>query len=324
MKIYRKGKVYFGWDKSRGCPTFKFFGVSIFHKNKISYKLQGIASTLHELNDRLQRADTLLHEMDGKLLAMDGVLQQQAKHSYQMSYFQREQEKLKNINIPAASNHPAIFQAQKNSLAGKDVVIIATGPTLNQYTTIPDAIHMGVNRAFMQPGVLLDYLIIQDKLDIPDEMLINYRPGKCSKLFGLHYLVPPYSEQMLQQCGAARYYFDAICIGEPKKSMPLDLAHQPFVVYGSTAHVAMQLALWTHPRRIFLVGCDCSLNGYCRAAETGSTQVLPVDLVIEGWKELAKFARDFYPDVEICSINPIGLKGVFHDMTFRDGQLENL
>ena len=35
--------------------------------------------------------------------------------------------------------------------------------------------------------------------------------------------------------------------------------------------------------------------------------------VIDKWKELKEFANAFYPDIEIISINPVGLKGIFID-----------
>ena len=31
------------------------------------------------------------------------------------------------------------------------------------------------------------------------------------------------------------------------------------------------------------------------------------------WKELKEFTNAFYPDIEIISINPVGLKGIFID-----------
>ena len=34
---------------------------------------------------------------------------------------------------------------------------------------------------------------------------------------------------------------------------------------------------------------------------------------MRAWKKLAEFAEANYPDIEIVSINPVGLKGVFQD-----------
>jgi hypothetical protein len=44
-----------------------------------------------------------------------------------------------------------------------------------------------------------------------------------------------------------------------------------------------------------------------------SPNILAKD-IYEGWKDLKKFAQIYYPDTEIISINPVGLKGLFTDV----------
>ena len=39
-----------------------------------------------------------------------------------------------------------------------------------------------------------------------------------------------------------------------------------------------------------------------------------ISLWVKGYQEIKKFAEQLYPDTEIISINPVGLKGVFHNM----------
>lgn len=317
MKIYRKGKVYIGWDKFEHGADFKLFGHTLLRKRdlfgKLHAEMAGVASELQQL-----KALNLAEVLNKQCASLAGGLH------HEMSHIISELEKLKNINIPAAANHPEVFSKYKGCHAGRDVVVVGTGPTLDRYSPIPGAVHIGVNRAYMQPGLDLDYLVIQDRLKVPDESIVNYRSGQCRKFFGVHYLTTPYPEKMVEQCGAERYYFDAVSPQTPGKSFPLDLAHQPFLVFASTIFVAVELALWTHPRRIYVVGCDCSLNGYCRAAETGTEQMLLLDPMIEGWRKFRDFAQAFYPDVEIISINPVGLKGIFRDMSMQEGRLEDI
>ena len=38
------------------------------------------------------------------------------------------------------------------------------------------------------------------------------------------------------------------------------------------------------------------------------------DDVIKLWLKLKKFAKTYYPDTEIISVNPVGLKGIFKDV----------
>ena len=76
----------------------------------------------------------------------------------------------------------------------------------------------------------------------------------------------------------------------------------------SSTFSAMQFALFTNPKRIYLVGCDCS-SGYYDGK--GGNNAAPF---IEVWKELKKFADIYYPETEIISVNPVGLKGLFTDL----------
>ena len=68
------------------------------------------------------------------------------------------------------------------------MVLVAAGPTLDLYTPIPGAIHMGVNRTFQARQLELDYLVA---LDNPgkeiSEQIILYRPAICTKFFGYNY-----------------------------------------------------------------------------------------------------------------------------------------
>ena len=74
----------------------------------------------------------------------------------------------------------------------------------------------------------------------------------------------------------------------------------------------MQFILWTNPKRIYLVGCDNSLKGYAQGILNEANK-LNISRGLEGWIKLKKFAQKFYPDTEIISIHPDGLKGIFKD-----------
>lgn len=71
------------------------------------------------------------------------------------------------------------------------------------------------------------------------------------------------------------------------------------------------------PKKIYLVGCDCSLGGYFNNEKLNKKEkqnYLNTVEIIENWKKLKFFANRYYPDTEIISINPVGLKGVFKDI----------
>jgi len=88
--------------------------------------------------------------------------------------------------------------------------------------------------------------------------------------------------------------------------------------FGSVVFSAIEFALWTNPKRIFLVGCDCTSTGHFDNAtdKTG----LPTSMRAT-YVKLKGFAHTYYPDTEIISVNPVGLKGLFRDWYQKDGPL---
>ena len=85
---------------------------------------------------------------------------------------------------------------------------------------------------------------------------------------------------------------------------------------GTTYHEAFQFALWTHPKEIYLVGADCSDCGHASGInyeKIDEEQHDDYSWMIPAWKKFAKFAHSYYPDIDVISINPVGLRGVFKD-----------
>ena len=56
--------------------------------------------------------------------------------------------------------------------------------------------------------------------------------------------------------------------------------------------------------KIYLVGCD---GGFTQGSQSGDIELL------HWWKEFSKFKEKYYSQVEIISINPVSLKGMFED-----------
>ena len=273
-------------------------------------------STKHttELSSKIASLDTHLGDLKSRLPIFKG--------KETNGVFAEITESIANLKrwyIPAIFHHSKIFPKYKGCHKNQDIVVVGTGCTLDDYEPL-DAVHIGVNRAYLNERLKLDYLFIQDNLPLYRESLPDYRPDNCQKFFGMQYMGPPISEEFLNQCRAERYYFESV---HPSRlhRIPLDISLSPFLVYYSVIFPAIQFALWTHPRRIYIVGCDCAMNGYSKEIVTDKKQYLAVDGVKAGWQNVAEFARGFYPDVEIISINPVGLKGLFRDMDMKNGEL---
>lgn len=225
--------------------------------------------------------------------------------------------------------HREAFSQYKDYYLGKEVVIVGAGPSLSYYhEKISNAIHIGVNGTYRI--IDLDYLFFQDfeneghggVFDV-DEI----KKLKCKKFVGRYVEKRPdimqAPEYIDRYVGAQSYYvsdyhknsdFDNTYIDY---GIPLDICHFPLVDNASSVFAAIHFALWTHPSRIYIVGCDCSYSmGQHFDDSTGKK--FSVNLVKRNWNIMKKHIDTYYPDIEVISINPIGLIGLFNDR-YTDG-----
>jgi len=212
-------------------------------------------------------------------------------------------------SISTAVLHQKTFTPFKNIHHGQEIVLVAIGPSAKDYKRIDGAIHIGVNRAFQIENINLRYLFMQDYGVKPYLKEANqYNPESCTKFYGLLEWEPtiiPESDAI--EANALRYTTD--CKQFYKRwrfSYAID--SEPLGDFRSIVFPAMQFALWTNPRTIYLVGCDCS-EGYFDG-QVGTTRG---SRFIRPWIHLKEFAQIHYPEIEIKSINPVGLKGVFNE-----------
>lgn len=235
--------------------------------------------------------------------------------------------KLNQINLSTFNLHQKTFPRFKNINQGKDVVLLASGPTLKQYKPLENVINVGVNRSFQGTSEKCDYIFIQDysgqtKSYIKE--LNNYNRDTCVKFYGIASELNPnmqfIPESEVIEANALRYRTDSIDFDNyyyDDVNFVYDVVSQPLGDGRSIVFSAMQFILWTHPKRIYLVGCDCSLGGYFnneKLNEKEKQNYLNTVEIIENWKKLKFFANRYYPDTEIISINPVGLKGIFKDI----------
>lgn len=222
-----------------------------------------------------------------------------------------------NMLISMAQNiHPNTFGKFKNINCGKEVVLVATGPTLNKYKPIKNAIHVGVNSAIYYDKVDLDYYFLQDyrekSIAIPKYIIENQK-DTCTYFFGGYdysqfQTIVPESDLLLIK-NAYRYIVD---FESTYRYFIYDLLSLPLADFRSIVFEALQFIFWTNPKKIYLVGCDANISGYFNSSDNKNT--LYLNDVMIGWNKLKQFRDIYYPDTEIISINPIGLKGLFSDI----------
>lgn len=215
------------------------------------------------------------------------------------------------------NTHRETFTKYKNCHSGQSVALIATGPTLNFYEPQKGWIHVGVNKAVAYSRVLFDYLFFHDFSNPQAKEILELigRNKNAKKFYGIvqdivrqDWIIP---ESAALRDGAERYYV----ISQwkyPPIHLTYDIANEPLACPGSISFAAMQFILWTNPRRIYLVGQDIT-SKYFDGTPFGPTNEA-IRALLSGWREMVKFAKIYYPDTEIVSINPVGLKGMFKDV----------
>lgn len=221
--------------------------------------------------------------------------------------------------LSTALLHQKTFTKFKAIHTGQDIVILATGPSLNNFKPIKNAIYIGVNSAFKYDKVKLNYLFAQDYLgckDYIDEMDC-YQGNRCIKFYGLTTefdgqwarVIP---EHNAIKARALRYRTDWEKIDNFEPRLAYDISTTALGCFGSVVFPAIQFALWTNPKRIYLVGCDCSNLGHFDNTSSENLQRL-----IGPWNAVKRFVDVYYPATEIISVNPVGLRGLFTDLDQR-------
>lgn len=210
--------------------------------------------------------------------------------------------------------HKASFAEFRNCHIGEDVALVATGPSMKYYTQIPCIPHIGVNAAFKSPNIKLDYYFTTD-FESKNEWFFELKNYDFVKFFG-QYSTGVYrdrfqvSENLILENHARRFFQ-----GAPNEDIAIDIQFYPLMGFYSIAFQALHFAIYTNPRRIFLIGCDCSSEGYF----DGSAQLFAnPPKWFKGYQKFKKFVERFYPETEIISVNPIGLRGVFRDVYTAD------
>ena len=232
-------------------------------------------------------------------------------------------EKLLYYENLAKRHHTLIFKKYKNINEGKDLVIFACGPSAKYYQPVRNAVHIGINRAFYFPNVKFDYLFFHD-LQFVDENMAKIKEYDADKFCAYHThngnaLKFNTTSEKLKYINAKRFYLSDPRFKNPCEIIPdvinPDITSGMFYDRkGGSVMSALQFALYTHPKRIYLVGCDCSEDGYFYSEQNEYNKNILLRRLPRLWSEAAYSIQMLYPDIEVISINPVGLKGMFKDV----------
>ena len=346
---YKKlfGLKYFSKKKKKDKIYYKILGIPLYIKKKTPTKLikrfLGIPFYRKEHNDFKKVVKILGIPVKKTIITPE----YKKKYFFGVCY-RREQQKNETLNIKkeiddavnrivanvtknmfttvmqsinCMEGQKEAFREFKGTLQNKKFVLLATGPTVNYFHPIPNAVYGGCNRAFQLSDYKLDYLFMHDWRAIKP-YVDGINKLDCVKFFGSHlglfymgekdlplwnqFNIP--EDFFIKHKEVKRYYL----FNPFLKTIYPNLDGMPLYCNGSVAHIVFQFALYAGAKQIYLVGCDTSMSGYFDNAK--QTFPLAVDSAIYGYKNLKKFAQLYYPETEIISVNPVGLKGMFRDV----------
>lgn len=218
--------------------------------------------------------------------------------------------------------HTKVFSKFKNCHFNDSITIIGCGPTIQFYNNEADYVNIALNKAILRDDIDFKYSFAFDGelMDTCPGYLDIIKTKNYIKFLG-KFLYSLYEKNFPEIKDEEKYniyrYYGAKRHGFPnlkdfEYELHADITTYPLADFYSISFAALQFALYTYPKKIYLVGLDTAQTGNFFNAKGVCTY--HYKKMLEGYKKFKKFAEIQYPETEIISINPVGLKGLFRDM----------
>lgn len=267
-----------------------------------------------DINKLLQKLEEKINSLEKALSDNNLILKDLLKR--QVQYY-----KILFYQPLVAVHHQKVFTGYRGIHKNQEVVLLASGSTLNHFSPdmIPNAVFAGVNRTILSEKIqkILNYLFITDWTGIAsvsEEILKKCTASHCKKYFGIMkvgHMGENQSRPMqfpisfIERASAQYFYVTDSCL------FPYDISLFPLTSWGSVVFPLIQFIMYTHPKRIYLAGCDC---GGVHFNNSGKLTEECSQGLVRAWNSHKDFFKIYYPDIEVISINPVGLKGMFRDV----------
>lgn len=212
-----------------------------------------------------------------------------------------------------------IFEKYKDKHLGGKAVLFGSGPTSKLYEPIDGVdIHVGCNfigdldifDQKKEDHLLLDYYFFGDRDRSMSESfkVKGAKFGACEVDGSPHPL--HYSELEVESFGA----FPMAVKNSMPPTFSLDISVNPTCGMSVIFH-ALNFLFYTGVSKIYIVGCDCNKGRRCfdgreiiNSGDTGTYEIYTV-----GWHYAKNFIKQNKLDIEIISVNPVGLRGLFKE-----------
>lgn len=309
---------------SRYFSYIKIFGIYIYKKRK--NELEKIENILffkkvqNAENTEYYIFDCLVYRKKTKLSFLTLVSELKTLNDKKIDFLSEEIFFLNKMNS---------YHSKFNSFLHKDInsiVIVGCGPTaLNHKSLIKDSFYIAINGAIKYDWIKFSAVFIEEhKGKKLTEKVLNYK--NCYKFFGKK--IPPLNHVRQTELSEAdfipNYVYsspDVYIYFLKKYSYDYwadDIVNEPISYKNASTFSALQFACFLHPKKIYIVGCDCTLPSENNAEIFGNSVTN-----ICHWLSFADFIKRKYPDIEVTSINPVELKGVFNDVYTQPDVLTN-
>ena len=209
----------------------------------------------------------------------------------------------------------AAFEKYRGCFRGRKVVVCGCGPTMSYYNTMPDAVHISLNGAYVNEKIAFEFLFAHDPGGT------NGKPAFIAafkKISERVFLGKPLNGGGFRENYSvlgehvSRYFKGDNNVGQ---TIHRNICCAPLTDFWSIYSSAFEFAFFTCPSEIYLVGCDVSMAGhFYDTADAAERYWLNTSVCKVGYSRLKLFGRQYYPDTKIISINPVGLKGLFEDV----------
>lgn len=217
--------------------------------------------------------------------------------------------------IVAANNVHQNLKKYCNIYNDRSIAIVGGGATLNCWDKNylkDDCIYIGINRAFKMEKIKFDYLFAQDRFQDKENLkqFAEYYPETCKKFIG--YITASDEtyrfrmEDFYSLKNKELYILDNHYMGK----IPYSILFEPVADLHGTVFSALQFAFLTNPSKIYLLGFDCNVS---HSFEKDVSK-MNLSYQYKSWQKIKEFQKKYLDKIEIISINPVGLKGMFKDV----------
>jgi len=221
----------------------------------------------------------------------------------------------------------------KGKHEGQSAIVFGTGPSLKKFKwsllpEIPD-VSAGVNYIIFQHDIKLDYYFSSHYI---------HRPGYNPPVHYANKIIERswQNKDMKVFIGSSPYArwaeFSIKHVNKMHNATVFELTNKVGSGYFANDIVSMpfynhsiifspiQLLLYAGIKKLYLVGCDCGGNHSCIDVKDGTGKIQSEREANHHvnfkrhWRKFVRFKMRHYPNLEVISINPVRLEGMFTDL----------